>query len=93
MIEDYNPHMHIRDKYVREVILKAHHAEGNTRTEAFKAINLKRAKYLFAHVQNHTVYADVAEKVIEGLGVHKVGRKGHERFADDAYKLLAEKLG
>ena len=93
MVDAYNPHMHMRSRYKREVILRAHHAQGKTRTEAFRAINLKRARYLLAHVKNHTAYAEVAEAVIEGLGVHKVGPKGHQGFADDAYKLLAEKLG
>ena len=87
MVERENPNMGLRDKEVREIILRAHGAEGTTRTDAYKAVNRKRAHFLMEQLHNPQ-YHDVALGLIEALGVHKRG----ESFAKGAEELLAEKL-
>ena len=89
MGDHYNDKMSLRDKDVREIILKAHNAAGKTRTESFAAIKKNRARYLLDHVRNNTPFAAIASAVIEALGVHKRGGS----FAAGAEDLLAEKLG
>ena len=89
MVDHYNDKMSLRDKDVREIILKAHNAAGKTRTESFAAIKKNRARYLLDHVRNNTPFAAIASAVIEALGVHKRGGS----FAAGAEDLLAEKLG
>lgn len=91
MVAVYNFKMRLRDMEIREIILKAHGSAETTRTDAFKAITKKRAKYLLdtADPQNHSPFAGVAAAVIEAMGVHKVGNS----FANGALDLLAAKLG
>lgn len=92
-------HLGIRDKEVREIILRGRGYKGVTRHAAFQEIKLKRARYLLKwarikeapRVQWGPEYqmADMADRVIEAMGVHK--RDG--RYAEGAEGLLAEKLG
>ena len=89
MISMYNDKFSLRDKDVREIILKAHGSEETTRTEAFMGINRKRAKYLIDTANNvRSEYQKVAEMVVEAMGIHRVGRD----FVNGAIDLLAEKL-
>ena len=89
MIKMYNPHFSLRDKDVRAIILKAHGSEDLTRTDAFKGINKKRAKYLIDTANDdRSRYHDVAGLVVESMGIHKVGNS----FTDGAIDLLADKL-
>ena len=89
MIKVYNPHFNLRDKDVREIILKAHGSQDTTRTAAFKGINRKRAKFLIdtANSVGHE-FQNVAGMVVEAMGIHRVGNS----FTDGAIDLLAEKL-
>ena len=89
MIRTYNSSFNLRDKDVREIILKAHGSQDTTRTAAFKGINRKRAKFLIDTANNDGhVYQNVAGMVVEAMGIHKVGNS----FTDGAIDLLAEKL-
>ena len=89
MIKTYNEHYHLLDKDVRAIILKAHGSQDLTRTAAFNRIKLKRADFLIQTATNPGPYKNVAEAVVEAMGVHKRGGS----FASGAVKLLAEKLG
>ena len=89
MIRAYNSRVNLRDKDVREIILKAHGSEDATRTAAFKGINKKRAKFLIDTANDtNSEYWQVAGMVVEAMGIHRVGNS----FTDGAIDLLAEKL-
>jgi hypothetical protein len=89
MIKAYNPKFHLRDKDVRAIILRAHGSEQETRTDAFKGINRKRAKYLIDTANDdNSEYHVVAGLVVESMGIHKIGNS----FAAGAIDLLSEKL-
>ena len=89
MIRAYNSRFNLRDKDVREIILKAHGSEDATRTAAFKGINKKRAKFLIDTANDtNSEYWQVAGMVVEAMGIHRVGNS----FTDGAIDLLAEKL-
>ena len=96
MIHKYNPNFNMRDKYVREVILKAHGSgEAATRTAAYRQIKLKRAAYLINTAEQSgdpkasAEYQQTADMVISAMGVTKRGG----RYANGAAAMLAEKLG
>ena len=91
MIHKYNPNFNMRDKYVREVILKAHGSgQAATRTAAYKQIKLKRANYLIEKAEKTgDTYQKTAEMIITAMGVTKTGTK----YPKGAAELLAEKLG
>lgn len=96
MVHSYNNNYNMRDKYIREIILKAHGSgEAATRTEAYKQIRLKRAAYLINTAEQSedpkasAKYKKTAEMVISAMGVTKRGG----RYANGAKALLAEKLG
>ena len=96
MIERYNKHWTVSRSDKRAILLKAHGSQAKNRHDAYKEVNLNRAKYLLyqADPQNHSDYANVAKNVIEAMGVHPIDDgNGGTRFAADAYKLLAKKLG
>ncbi|MBQ6509859.1 MAG: DUF4157 domain-containing protein [Flexilinea sp.] len=91
MIDEHNKHLGVRDKDVREIILKAHGSTDATRTAAYNTIKLNRARYLISTAINAgNAFHTVAEMVIEAMGVHKVGGNNYAAGAD---RLLAEKLG
>ena len=87
MVRKENKDMALRDKEVREIILRAHGAEGTTRGDAYKAVNRHRAHFLMQKL-NDPEYGEVALGLITALGVHKRGGA----FANGAEELLAEKL-
>lgn len=90
MVHTYNPKLDLKDREVREIILKAHGSQDSDWKKAFKSINLKRANFLINLANNPGQYQNVASTVIEAMGIHKRGG----RFADGAAAaLLAEKLG
>ena len=89
MINAYNSRFNLRDKDVREIILRAHGSQDATRTAAFKGINKKRAKFLIDTANDmSSQYQQVAGMVVEAMGIHRVGNS----FTDGAIDLLAEKL-
>ncbi len=79
----------LSDDEVKEIILKSKGMDVKTRKEAFKQINLKRAKMLLDIVNDGGPLGALAEKVIGALGVSM--RNG--RYASGAERLIAEKLG
>ena len=83
------PSENLSDAEAKEIIFKSHGFDVKTRAEAFKRINLDRAKTLLDIAQGESPLKTLAEKVIGALGVKR--RKG--RYAGGAQKLLAEKLG
>ena len=90
-LKSYNSGMGLRNKEVREIILKAHGAKDKTRTDAFKRIRLKRAKYLVNIANNNAhLYHDTASAVIEGFGITR--NKNSNSFTEGAIKILADKL-
>ena len=93
MIHKYNPNYDISDAHKREIILKAR-GTSKSMKKAYTKVSEKRAAYLI-NTANQTVdpkagpeYQNVATLVIQGMGIHKVGRT----FAEGAVKLLAKKL-
>ena len=83
------PSENLSEAEAKEIIFKSHGFDVKTRAEAFKRINLDRAKTLLDIAQGDSPLKTLAEKVIGALGVKR--RKG--RYAGGAQKLLAEKLG
>lgn len=83
------PRENLSTAEAKEIILKSHGFDVRTRAEAFKRINLDRAKTLLNIAEGDGPLKSLAEKVIGALGVKR--RKG--RYAGGAQKLLAEKLG
>lgn len=82
------PREKLSDHEAKEIILKGHGYDAKTRTEAFKKINLDRAKTLLEIATSPGPLRLLAEKVIGALGVHR--RNG--RYASGAQQLIAEKL-
>ncbi len=89
------PNMGLRNKEVREIILKAHGSKARTRTDAFKAICQRRAKYLIDLANSDNENGDIAGMVIQGFGITPVNmdNDGNSSFSAGAAKILAEKLG
>lgn len=96
MIHHFCPEMHVRDHWLREVILKAHGMNAVDQKDAYNQIKQQRAHYLMGLATGNppSPYKEVAETVIEAMGVHKIENKqtGEKRFAAGAEQLLAEKL-
>ena len=97
MIEAFNPDYHMRDHYIREIILRAHGSTESNWKDAYSKIKKDRAEYLMGiAVSNNPPhpYKQTAEQVIEALGVHKIDDgHGNKSFAAGSVKLLEEKLG
>ena len=92
MVHSYNSEYNMRDKYIREIILKAHGSgEAATRTAAYKQIKLKRANYLIDMAENPGTYQQTAKLVIKAMGVYLPD--GQTKYPSGARELLAEKLG
>ena len=89
MVHTYNPKLDLKDREVREIILKAHGSQESDWKKAFKSINLKRANFLIDLANTPGQYQTTASTVVEAMGVHKRG----DRFVEGAAALLAEKLG
>lgn len=89
-VRDKFPDEDLSNDEVKEIILKSRGFDVKTRKEAFKQINMQRAKMLL-DIANDVVnpLRTLAEKVIGALGISR--KKG--RYAAGAQKLLAEKMG
>ena len=90
-VKEQFPDEDLDDDEAKEIILKSHGYDTNTRTAAFKMINEKRAKFLLDIANNSKdPLQPLVEKVIGALGV---SQRKDGRYAPGAQKLLAEKLG